>query len=145
MTWQLDKYIDVLEFYLKSNDSESLVANVGDFIKLYKKNSKRLTRVLKQADSQQFKVLQLTEKLANTNKKVNTLLDNANQGFLYFDSDMIIGDEYSKEARKIFNKNIAHCDITTLLYEDVQKQNFLKYNLQVVLQSDELKQEMMEL
>jgi len=104
---------------------------------------KRMDRILQQSDNQQLQVLKLSEKLEERNKKVNTLLDNAGQGFLYFDKNMIIGDEYSSEVFKIFNEDVANKNITKLLYKSLSKQEFLTSTLQGILNESELRQEIL--
>lgn len=74
---------------------------------------------------------------------IKTLLDNAGQGFLYFDKDMKIGSEFSKEALNIFGEDISQKDITTLLYKDEDDQMFLKGTLQSILGEIEMKQEIL--
>jgi two-component system chemotaxis sensor kinase CheA len=55
---------------------------------------------------------------------------------------MQIGNEYSKEVVKIFNQEVAHTSITTLLYpSDKEEQEFLEKTLQDILVGDELMQE----
>jgi two-component system chemotaxis sensor kinase CheA len=81
--------------------------------------------------------------LEETNSKVNQLLNNAGQGFLYFDENMIIGSEYSKEALNIFEKELYKEDITKLLYTDESKQLFLKSTLQGILSESEIRQEIL--
>ena len=102
-----------------------------------------MDRILQQSDNQQLQVLKLSEKLEERNKKVNTLLDNAGQGFLYFDKNMIIGDEYSSEVFKIFNEDVANKNITKLLYKSLSKQEFLTSTLQGILNESELRQEIL--
>lgn len=56
-------------------------------------------------------------------KKVTTLLNNAGQGFLTFNTDFIVDDEYSKECERLISSNIASQDISTLLFhkkEDIE-------------------------
>ena len=102
-----------------------------------------MNKILQQSDSQQLQVLKLSEKLEDRNKKVNTLLNNAGQGFLYFNENMIIGDEYSSEVKKIFNIDVAGKNITHLLYDDSEKQVFLTVTLQDILKENEIRQEIL--
>lgn len=83
-----------------------------------------------------------TLEIDRSHQKIQKLLDSVNQGFLYFDRDMIIGSEYSKNAEDIFSHiTIKHQDITKLLYKDEEKQNFLKETLTFVFDQDEQKRE----
>jgi two-component system chemotaxis sensor kinase CheA len=83
-----------------------------------------------------------TLEVNESHQKIQKLLNSVNQGFLYFDKNMIIGSEYSKVAENIFPDVIIDGqDITKLLYEKEDKQQFLKETLQYVLTQDEDKQE----
>ena len=84
-----------------------------------------------------------TKNLEDTNKKVNELLNNAGQGFLYFNNEMKIGAEYSKEVLNIFSKDVSGLDITKLLYDDEDDQLFLKSTLQGVLIDIPIRQEIL--
>ena len=76
-------------------------------------------------------------------KTIKNLLDNAGQGFLYFNKDMIIGAEYSKKAYTIFGKDIAGEDITKLLHEDEGDRLFYQSTLQSILTEDDMRQEVL--
>jgi two-component system chemotaxis sensor kinase CheA len=83
-----------------------------------------------------------TIEINQSHEKIQKLLDSANQGFLYFDKNMIIGSEYSTIAENIFpDVTIAHQDISKLLYDNEEKQQFLKETLQYIFKQDEDKQE----
>jgi len=58
----------------------------------------------------------LEAKIEEKTAKVTTLLDNADQGFLSFSSDLIIDKEYSKVCEKIFKKSIDGLNLADLLY-----------------------------
>lgn len=62
------------------------------------------------------KIKARTKEVEEKNKNIATLLNNAGQGFLYFDRNMIIGKEISKEALRIFNKDIVGENIIKLLF-----------------------------
>ena len=92
----------------------------------------------------EIKVEQRTEQLAKEKENVQILLNNAGQGFLYFDKEMKIGAEYSKEAKRIFDIDITNEDITTLLFSDAPDDAlFLKNTLQGILQDNEIRQEIL--
>jgi two-component system chemotaxis sensor kinase CheA len=83
----------------------------------------------------------LEEKILLRTKEIESLLNNAGQGFLSFDKSMTIGEKYSKEAQNIFGKNIENLNITHLLYDTKEEQSFLEATLQNILSEDEMKQE----
>jgi len=62
--------------------------------------------------------LNLKEKIEQKTKKISILLDNAGQGFLTFDKNFIIDDEYSKECIKLIGEEIGGKHIAKLLFAD---------------------------
>jgi len=81
--------------------------------------------------------------IISSQTKLKELLNNADQGFLYFDHNMIIGLEYSKQASEIFGIDLANKDITTLLFPtNEEESNYLKNTLQSVLDLEESQREM---
>jgi len=89
------------------------------------------------------KVKQRTKEVEEKSQNISNLLNNAAQGFLYFDKDMIIGSEYSKEAKKIFSQDISGLDISKLLYDDEDDRLFFISTLQGILDEDEFRQEIL--
>jgi two-component system chemotaxis sensor kinase CheA len=138
-----------------TTSTEKLMKNVLRYEKIMKKSDKRQQREYDELQHKiievedlsknlEIKVKQRTQQLAKEKENVQVLLNNAGQGFLYFDKNMIIGAEYSKKARKIFNQDIKDQDITKLLYKDDEPgAEFFKITLQGILQDDELRQEIL--
>ena len=92
----------------------------------------------------ELKVKERTADLVKTKKDILQLLNNAGQGFLYFNRDMIIGNEVSKEALRIFDQNIVTKNIMELLYPaDKEKQEFNKGTMLDILDGDEMMSEVM--
>jgi len=89
------------------------------------------------------KVKQRTKEVEEKSQNISNLLNNAAQGFLYFDKNMIIGSEYSKEAKKIFSQDISGLDISKLLYDDEDDRLFFISTLQGILDEDEFRQEIL--
>lgn len=75
------------------------------------------------------KIKQRTRELDEKTQKVETLLDNADQGFLSFGADLTVDDEYSKECKEIFAKEIAGENIVDLLHEESSKREFFASTL----------------
>jgi len=138
-----EQLVDIFNNFLSTNDIENLTKNLPKLLKSYAKNAKRLDRILSQSDNQQLQVLKLKETLEDTNKKVKTLLDNAGEGFLYFDNNMIVGSEYSKEVFNIFKQDVSNKDLTELLYDDISDREFLKSTLIGILNDTPLRQEIL--
>lgn len=138
-----EQLTDIFEEFILNNDTPSILQELPKLLKSYSKNAKRMDRILKQSDNQQLQVLKLTENLESRNKKVNNLLNNAGQGFLYFNKNMIVGDEYSKEVLRIFNEDVKTKNITTLLYQDEADQLFLQSTLTGILTDTPIRQEIL--
>lgn len=67
--------------------------------------------------------------------KVNDLLNNAGQGFLSFDSSLKIENSYSKECVRLFMKEIAGSNISTLLFsQDLEKKELFEFGLKKIVQ-----------
>jgi diguanylate cyclase (GGDEF)-like protein len=69
----------------------------------------RLTRKIFRISDNQGKVLHQHQ------TEMQTLLDNANQGFLTFGPDLRVGRQYSAECGRIFQRNIAGVSILELM------------------------------
>ncbi len=81
--------------------------------------SKRFSKIEKQY-KKQVKIIK--ENLT----KYSNLLNNAGQGFLSFNKDLIIDNEYSKECIRIFNYEINTMKFTNLISTDKDEKIFLK-------------------
>ena len=135
--------VSSFELYLEQNDINSIKNELPKLLKSFLKIDSRMNRILKQSDNQQLEMLKLKDSIEESNDRVKTLLNNAGQGFLYFDKNMTIGKEYSLEAKRIFKQNIEAKNITQLLIEDEDDRIFLQSTLQDILQSDEMTQEIL--
>ncbi len=78
----------------------------------------------------------LEKRIEEKTAKVTILLDNAGQGFLTFDSNFMVDEEYSKECIKLLGEDIAHKDITNLLFKDKAKKELFKITLVNALSDD---------
>ncbi|MGB5792646.1 ATP-binding protein, partial [Poseidonibacter sp.] len=87
------------------------------------------------------KILLRTKQLDEKTNKVEVLLNNADQGFLSFGSDLLIDSEYSLECKNIFKKEISNIAIGELLYKDDEnKREFFEETLRSLLnEKNELK------
>ena len=135
--------IEKFNGYLSNNSKDTIIDELPKLLKAFKKLSTRTNKILKQSDSQQLEVLKLKEHIEDKSKRINTLLNNAGQGFLYFDSDMLIGPEYSKEVYNIFNIDVSNKKINELLYKDKSEATFLKNTLQDILKENYMKQDIL--
>jgi two-component system chemotaxis sensor kinase CheA len=75
----------------------------------------------------------LEQRIEEKTMKITTLLNNAGQGFLTFDKNFIIDEEYSKECDKFFGNNLTNLDISNILFNDDDKKKTFKQNIQNML------------
>jgi len=75
----------------------------------------------------------LEQRIDEKTKKVTTLLNNAGQGFLTFNKEFKIDEEYSKECEKLLGKNIAFQDIASILFKDENKVESFKRDVSDML------------
>jgi two-component system chemotaxis sensor kinase CheA len=85
----------------------------------------------------------IREKMEENHTQFKILFDNANEGFLYFDRDMVIGSEYSSKAKEIFGMEIGQKYITNLLFEDEEEKVFVKDALVGILSETLERQEIL--
>ena len=116
---------------------EDISAEFGKMSKLINNNINIVAETLKKDE---ILVKQIKEK----SKKIKQLLDNANQGFLYFDENMKIGGGHSRVAEEIFDREIMNSKINELLYpDDKEEQEYMEESLVDILEMDDLRQELM--
>lgn len=116
------------------------VVNVKSFMIEINSLSESLVNMSKSIEENQR---MLETKVQERTQDIENLLNNAGQGFLSFDKNMIIADKYSIEAKNIFQEEINGLNITELLYDDIQKREFLTNTLKEILDEDDIKQEIL--
>ena len=83
-------------------------------------------------DVVQQKTLALEESL----ESIKSILDNVEQGFLYFESDMIIGPNYSQKCLDFFSDDIAYEPIHEALFEgNLEEQEEFIEKVQIIFDS----------
>ncbi len=75
----------------------------------------------------------LEDKVKEKTKKIRHLLDNVGEGFLTLNQDFLINHEYSKECEIILGDNIAHKDISKIIFKNLTEADTFKKNLNIVL------------
>ena len=116
-----------------------LFSNVikNKFIKYRKKVNKNSDTLRKLNKILEQKVEKRTRSLNQQTKKVTDLLNNAAQGFLSFDKDFLIHDEYSLECEYLLGSNLQEKDITELLFSSQSKKiPFFKETIIDVLEEE---------
>ena len=90
------------------------------------------------------KVKERTSDLATAKHEIQELLDNVGQGFMYFDNNMKIGSEYSKETLKILGEDMIGQKISNLLFDDIyQSEEFEETIIDIFEEEDEDMQEVL--
>lgn len=115
------------------NEMVELMRNMNWMAHHIKLNEIQLQSVVSNLEESQEKIKYQNTELENqTNQltemvnKIRNLLDHAGQGFVSFDKELIVAEEYSAECVMIFNREIAGENISKLLYpEDENQQRFL--------------------
>lgn len=74
--------------------------------------------------------------------KLQNFLDNVGQGFLTFDDDLIINDEYSMACQKILcddehNHELQGQKITEILFDDVDQREFIESLIKKILEGND--------
>ncbi len=84
------------------------------------------------------------KEVLSLSKKINDLLNNAGEGFLSFDSNLIIENTLSKESLKLLGDEIAGKNIGKILYADDSKKRELFENIigNIISAGDDLSKEM---
>jgi diguanylate cyclase (GGDEF)-like protein len=91
----------------------------------------RITKKIFRISDSQGKALKRRE------DDIRNILDHANQGFLTFNSSMLVDKEYSKACEKIFDKKIASLNIIELLWgSSDQKEQYDKTWVQIFSTND---------
>ncbi len=76
------------------------------------------------------KLSKLNHTIKESQEKISLLLNNAGQGFLTFQDDFKIDNEYSKECEKLLLEDqLATKDIAKILFQDPKKEQFFKSTL----------------
>jgi signal transduction histidine kinase len=81
---------------------------------------------------------ELEAKVRERTKQVKTLLDNADQGFLSFSSDMVVHDEYSTKCAEIFGCEIGGKNVAQALFgSDERAGDLFAENLRLLVGDDD--------
>ena len=75
----------------------------------------------------------IRKEIEKGHNQLKILFDNANEGFLYFNREMVIGNEYSQKAKEIFGIDIKEKYITDLLFQDEEEKFFIQETLVGIL------------
>ncbi len=93
----------------------------------------------------QKEVLELGLKLKAQSKQMSDLLNNAGEGFLSFDENLIVEQTLSREALKLLGDEVAGKNIATVLYatDDKKRELFKDIIGNILAINDDLSKEMM--
>jgi diguanylate cyclase (GGDEF)-like protein len=94
----------------EQSQGTTLLAEYRKLVQEYERLLKSTQHIYRISDTQ-------AKHLKRRETEIENLLDNVNQGFLTFGSDLQVDREYSAECLRIFNKKIGGLDIIALLSE----------------------------
>jgi len=96
--------------YIDNVEERFITNNGNEFVALLS-----VTPIYYQGEEAYIGMVTDITKQKKVEEKVKDLLNNAGQGFLYFNEDMKIGKEYSKEASRLLGENLEAKDISEIL------------------------------
>ena len=119
--------------YIDNVEERFITNNGNEFVALLS-----VTPIYYQGEEAYIGMVTDITKQKKVEEKVKDLLNNAGQGFLYFNEDMKIGKEYSKEASRLLGENLEAKDISEILYPKYKedKENFAD-NLKYILNEED--------
>jgi len=126
----LEKNVNV-----QSNDEIGVLSKSFEYMRVSLKQRKEKIETLNK--ELQSKVEKRTKDLSQQTKKITDLLNNVAQGFLSFDRNFLVDDEYSLECENLLGKELKNKDITKLLFDENSKEIFsFKENILDAFESD---------
>jgi two-component system chemotaxis sensor kinase CheA len=131
-----EKYIIVISAY---NDTEYLQSCIDLGITRYIHKPVTLDSLIDIIDKTVSSIIQKNH-INNLNKQINNLLNNAKNGYLSFNKNLICNSGYSKKCLEIFEKeSIEGEDISNLLFKEHQKSKELfTTGIKNILESDDM-------
>ena len=104
----LEKNVNV-----QSNDEIGVLSKSFEYMRVSLKERKEKIETLN--NELQSKVEKRTSDLSQQTKKITDLLNNVAQGFLSFNQDFLVDDEYSLECENLLGKDLKNKDIVSFL------------------------------
>ena len=115
------------EFKKLVNVFNKMTSTLSKNIKKLKKREKEISILNKDLEK---RVELRTKQLSEKTEKITNLFNNVKQGFLSFDENLIVDDEYSIECEKLLGKDIKGNNVADLLYiKHSDKKEFFKRTL----------------
>ncbi|MFZ5354767.1 MAG: response regulator [Bacillota bacterium] len=140
--WDNDILLKIIKNGLEKKDLQNEIKQ--NIIELEKSNQE-ISRLYSLLENNYNQEVNKNEELNQWNRKLEyavaertaslrNLLDNAGQGFLTFDSDLIVHPQYSLECINIFGRNIQNSRFSELIFpDDTEQRNFLEVMLSNIL------------
>ncbi|WP_072681551.1 ATP-binding protein [Arcobacter sp. LA11] len=123
-----DEYKKLVDAFNKMASSLSIN------IKKLKRRDKEISLLNKDLEK---RVERRTEELSKKTQKIADLFNNAKQGFLSFDNNLIVDAEYSVECEKLLGKEIAGRNVVDLFYKsDNDKKEFFYQTLEDIFNEE---------
>lgn len=115
------------EFKKLVNAFNKMALSLSSNIKKLKKRDKEISLLNKDLER---RVELRTEELYKKTQKIEDLFNNAKQGFLSFDNELIVDDEYSIECEKLLGNEVSRKNVVDLFYKnDNNKKEFFSQTL----------------
>lgn len=130
-----------------ANSTNVIICKMKEYTELLQEQRDEMEAQRDELESQKEELEALTTKLGSTNEvleqknnQLENIFDNVSQGFLTFDFDLKVREEYSFECKKIFKGDIENKYFPELLFPDDPEQiKFLDNILKEILQEEDSK------
>lgn len=125
------------EFKKLVNAFNKMALSLSLNIKKLKKRDKKISLLNKDLEK---RVERRTEELSKKTQKIEDLFNNAKQGFLSFNRELFVDDEYSVECEKLLGKEISGRNVVDLFFKDIsdKKEFFFQTLIDVFNEKNEV-------
>lgn len=109
-----------------ANSTNKIIAKMSEYINLMECHREELEAQNIELEENSSALTSMNASLASKHSKLKNILNHVEQGFLTFNVELLIDDEYSLECERIFGKDIVQSRLSSLLYpEDTNMQKFM--------------------
>lgn len=127
----------MIEIEKLASATNMIIEKMRDYTETLEEHRIELTAQNEELEEKGTHLILVNNQLESMNIQMKDILDNVGQGFLRFDEDLIIHNEYSQECMDIFNHNIANHYFSKLLFpNDLDQADFVDELLLKILKVD---------
>ncbi len=101
-----------------ASSTNLIIEKMREYAENLEEHRAELTAQNEELEEKGIHLIQINNQLESVNAQMKDILDNVGQGFLRFDSDLIIHSEYSQECLDIFSQHIENRIFSKLLFPD---------------------------